>query len=129
MWRAIWFFIIFIAFLPACTRDTANECSNCPSTVSFKSGILPIFAASCAMRGCHDVITHAAAVILDSANAYANVTAQGTGFVTPYDIHASILYTTLNSNGVNGMPKGLPPIPQCQVEAIACWINQGALNN
>ena len=131
MWRAIWVCIMLTAGLSGCTRDQATNdpCPGCPSTVSFKSDILPIFAVSCSVPGCHDVITHAAAVILDSADAYSNVTAHGTGYIIPYHANTSLLYTTLNANGVNGMPKNLPPIPQCQVQAIYCWINQGALNN
>ena len=76
-----------------------------------------------------DLLINNAAVILDSADAYSNVTAHGTGYIIPYHANTSLLYTTLNANGVNGMPKNLPPIPQCQVQAIYCWINQGALNN
>jgi len=122
--------VILLLFFSSCTKNnTGVNCPQCTSAISFKNNILPIFAASCSVRGCHDVATHAAAVILDSANAYSNVTAHGTGFVTAYNVNASLLYTTLNSNGVNGMPKGLPPLPQCQVEDIACWINQGAQNN
>ncbi len=131
MWRAIVVCIMLIAVISGCTRDQAisDVCQGCPSTISFKSDILPIFSASCSVSGCHDVTTHAAAVVLDSAHAYRTVTESGTGYVTKYSADGSILYTTLNANGVNGMPKGLPPLPQCQVQAIYCWINQGAQNN
>ncbi len=131
MWRAIWVCILLMAFVSGCTRDEAisDPCPGCPSTISFKADILPIFAASCSVRGCHDATTHAAAVVLDSAHAYTTVTEPGTGYVTRYNANTSILYTTLNANGVNGMPKDLPPLSQCQVQAVACWINQGAVNN
>ena len=131
MRRAIGVCIILTAFISGCTRDQAiyDPCPGCSSGISFKNDILPIFATSCSVSGCHDVTTHAAAVILDSAHAYITVTEPGTGYITKYNANQSILYTTLNSNGVNGMPKGLPPLPPCQVAAVACWINQGAMNN
>lgn len=126
-------FIVAFLFLSSCTKNkTGSNCTACTSAISFKTDILPIFEVSCALSGCHDTITHAAAVILDSANAYTKVTEHGTGYVTPGNANASLLYTTLNTpntSSVNGMPKGLAPLSECQIEAIACWINQGALNN
>ena len=123
-------FVILLLFFVSCTRDkTSSNCPPCTSAISFKTNVLPIFQISCAVQGCHDVTTHAAAVVLDSANAYTNITQAGTGYIIAYNANASLFYTTLNSPGVNGMPKGLPPLPQCQVETIACWINQGAKNN
>jgi hypothetical protein len=129
--RAIGVCIVLLALLSGCTRDEAisDPCAGCPSNISFKGDIIPIFEASCSLSGCHDATTHAAAVILDSAHAYLTVTEPGTGYIIKFQADASILYTTLNAPGVNGMPKGLPPLPQCQVDAIACWINQGAKNN
>ncbi len=131
MWRAIGACIVLIAFISGCTRDEASNdpCPGCPATISFKSDILPIFAQSCSVSGCHDATTHAAAVILDSAHAYNTVTESGTGYIVKGDAGNSILYNTLNASGVNGMPKGLPPLPPCQVQSIYCWINQGAPNN
>jgi len=128
---AIMVCIICAGAVSSCTKDktSADLCTGCSTTVSFNTDIIPIFQASCAISGCHDATTHAAAVVLDSADAYTRITEPGTGYVIAGNANASLFFTTLNSPGVNGMPKGLPPLPPCQVEAIECWINQGALNN
>jgi hypothetical protein len=122
--------LVVIGALAGCTRDQAPDspCPPCP-TISFKADIIPIFAANCAITGCHDAATDAFSLNLDSAHAYAKATEHGTGNVTPYDANNSLLYTILLSSTASHMPLNAPQLPPCEIQAIGCWINQGALNN
>jgi len=132
MWRAIPVCIFIIVVLASCTRDTAiyNPCPSCPSNISFKSAIIPIFAANCAITGCHNATTDAFSQNFDSAHAYASATRPGTGNVTPYNANNSLLYTILlGTGGANHMPLNAAPLNPCEIQQIACWINQGAQDN
>ena len=131
MWRAILVCIILIAVLSSCTRDTAvyDPCPACPPNISFKSAIIPIFQANCAISGCHDAASHAYNVNLDSASAYSTVIAPGSGFIYNNTANQSILYNILIGTSNRMPPTGYNQLNPCQVQDIGCWINQGAQNN
>ncbi len=131
MRRAIQICIIIAVLLPACTRDSAvyAPCPSCPPNISFKAVIIPIFAASCAISGCHDATTDAFSLNFDSAHAYESATRPGTGNVTPGSAENSLLYTILLSSGANHMPLNAGTLPPCEIQDIGCWINQNAQNN
>lgn len=129
---AVWLMWLFIAVLSGCTRDTApdNPCPVCLPSISFKTDIIPILVANCALSGCHDQATDAVHLNFDSAHAYSSATRPGTGYISPYNAYASLFYTILTgSANANHMPLNAPPLPVCETQKIACWINQGALNN
>jgi hypothetical protein len=131
MWKAIGVCII-ILLLASCTRDTAyyNPCPSCPSNISFRTAIIPIFTANCSTVGCHNATTDAFSLNLDSAHAYAAATEPGTGNVSPGNAEGSLLYTILlGTAGSHHMPLDAPPLSPCEIQDIGCWINQGALNN
>lgn len=132
MWKAGSVLVIASMLFASCTKDKASngQCPPCIDTVSFKTVIIPIFAASCAVTGCHNATTDAFSINLDSAHAYASATEPGTGNITPGDAEGSLLYTIINSGGSNGMPPdGYTPLTACEIDEIGCWINQGAKNN
>jgi len=131
MWRAILVCGIMV-FISGCTRDEApySPCPDCPPTISFKAAIIPIFAANCAITGCHNATTDAFYQNFDSTHAYESATRPGTGNVVPGDAEGSLLYTILlGTAGANHMPLNAGQLPPCEIKSIACWINQGALNN
>jgi hypothetical protein len=82
----------------------------CDSTtvVSWQSDILPIMVNSCATEKCHDGITRRDWTNYDEVKKYA----------------VSIKKRTQD--------KSMPfdgPLPQDQIDLIACWVNNGAENN
>jgi hypothetical protein len=131
MWKAILAGVIMAMFLASCTRDKAsdNPCGACPSGISFKVVIIPVFEAACATTGCHDAITDTFSLNFDSAHAYASATEPGTGYVIAGNSTGSYLYQVLSAPGANHMPLNAPNLPECEIQEIGCWINQGAQNN
>lgn len=107
--------------------DTVTTSSSCdPDTVYFVNDVLPIFASSCAMSGCHDAITAEEGVVLTD---YQHVLS--TGHVHAGNPQGSKVYSVLNASGEEHMP---PPnsgitLTQDQKDAIYTWILQGAANN
>lgn len=82
----------------------------CDSTtlVSWQNDILPIMITSCATEKCHDGITRR-----DWTN---------------YDEVKRFSVSIKNRTQDKSMPFD-GPLPQEQIDLIACWVNNGALNN
>jgi hypothetical protein len=124
--------LIIIVFIAGCTRDKAidSTCQGCAATVSFRSDIIPIFRANCALSGCHTGPTATAQghVSLDSALAYTVVTEPGKGYVVASNPGYSILYSQLLVGSNNHMPL-TGQLSDCDIQKIFCWIQQGAQNN
>jgi hypothetical protein len=76
--------------------------------VSWQNDILPIIEASCAVSGCHDGITYEDWRDYDNVKQYAAVIREKTqNRSMPFD----------------------RTLPQEQIDKIACWVDDGALNN
>ena len=103
------------------TGSSANACSV--DTVYFNKDIEPLIISGCAMAGCHDAITKAEGVVL---NSYATISK----YVSPGKFSSSKLYTVLVKTGNGRMPE--PPLPAfnaSQLKLVEKWITQGAKNN
>lgn len=91
--------------------------------VCFENEVLPIFQSYCAKSDCHDVATAADSYVLDS---YSNIIARG---VRPGNAADSKLYEVLIESGDDRMPQSPnDPLSAAQINSIARWINEGALN-
>lgn len=108
---------------PPATEAPATQAAVGGATVSFTSDILPIFESRCI--GCHggertqeglDLKTH------DSLMAGSN----NGPVVTPGDAADSLLVELVTNQK---MPKRGPKLTPPQLQLIAEWVNQGALNN
>jgi hypothetical protein len=85
--------------------------------------ILPIFQSYCAKSGCHDAATAADNYVLDT---YSNIIARG---VRSGNASDSKLYEVLIESGGDRMPQSPnDPLSATQINIIAKWINEGALN-
>jgi len=118
--------VIPIGYNPT-PEDTTSTSSSCdPDTVYFVNDVLPIFASSCAMSGCHDAISAEHGVIL---NDYFHILS--TGDINPGDPNGSKVYEVLFESGEDLMPptgSGVS-LTADQKDAIYTWILQGAQNN
>lgn len=85
--------------------------------VSFSATIQPLLSTSCV--GCHGT---SGGVTLSS---YSGVSA----VVSPGNAAGSLIYKAVTGNGVPKMPLVGANLSATQIQAIADWINQGALNN
>jgi hypothetical protein len=101
---------------------SVNTCN--PDTVYFASQILPLMVSSCAMSGCHDVISKKDGVIMTD---YTNIMK----IVKANDPNGSKLYKSLIDTDLEDrMPMSpIPPLNQTQIALVYKWIEQGAKNN
>ena len=89
-----------------------NVTINLISGTSYKDEIIPIIEASCAVADCHDGSDTA----LPDWTMYANVEA--------------LAETIKRRTGNRTMPPpGSPGLTTAEIQAIACWVDDGALNN
>ncbi len=107
--------------------DDSTQVAECdPDTVYFQNEVLPLLQSSCGTMGCHDAGTATDGVILTD---YENII--NTGDVEPFDAEDSEIYEMITETDEDDR---MPPPPnsrlsQDQINVIATWINQGALNN
>lgn len=133
-------FIFLVAFMVGCTHEvptptlppggeviTSIECN--PDTVYFQQDILPLLVSSCAMPECHDAASHEEGIIIDS---YANILfGNEDDLVIPGNPGASELYEVITEDDPDKImpPPPTNPLSADQIDLIALWISQGALNN
>ncbi|MFH1278588.1 MAG: hypothetical protein ABIK65_09435 [Candidatus Eisenbacteria bacterium] len=107
------------------------------TAVAFAGDVLPILTSSCAFVGCHASETHSGNLVLDGANAYANLVGVASfnyppGVrVTAGDPDASVLYQKLlgNPSFDARMPLGGAPLAGADLAKIREWIEEGAKND
>jgi cytochrome c551/c552 len=93
--------------------------SNCsPDTIYFVNEILPMITSNCAQSGCHDNITKAEGVVLDSYNNIMKSVRSG-----------SATNSKLYKEIIDGNMPPAGSMTQEQMDKIKKWINQGAKNN
>lgn len=105
------------------TEIPATQASSQGSTVSFANDILPLLESRC--KNCHGGNRTEEGLVLLS---YAEVMngSQNGPVVTPGDANHSLLVELLVNQE---MPKRGPKLTPPQIQLIADWINQGALEN
>jgi hypothetical protein len=103
---------------------TTNSCS--PDSIYFQQQVLPIIASNCAMSGCHDPVTHAEGLVL---NSYSNIV-QGEN-IRPFQPNESKIWKVIATTNLGDR---MPPPPKDaltteQKNIIYKWIMQGAFFN
>lgn len=107
-------YLVYCVFLVSCVYHDLSPDSPpvepvCdPATTSWQNDILPIMTNACATSGCHDGITRRDWRNYNEVKQYA----------------ASIKKKTQDRS----MPFD-GPLPQHEIDLIACWVDGGALNN
>ena len=107
--------------------DTTPQPIPCDvDTAYFRNQVLSIILSNCAKSGCHDVQTHSSEVVLTD---YTSI--MQTGQVQPFNTNGSAIYEAMTSNEPeNKMPPASEaPLSVDEINIIAKWINQGALDN
>ncbi len=87
-------------------------------TAKFSSDVLPVMNANCNTTGCHNTISAANGIILDT---YAGVKAQTS--------NGRLMGSINQKSGFSAMPKGASKLPTCSITKIQQWINSGTPNN
>lgn len=96
-----------------------------PDVVYFNRDILPILRSNCAFSGCHD-----AASSQDGVNLETYETVMATADVDPFDLDGSKIYRMITEDDPDKLmpPPPNTPLSQAQIQLIAKWILQGAVN-
>ncbi|MHB1277697.1 MAG: c-type cytochrome domain-containing protein [Bacteroidia bacterium] len=128
-------FLVMLSFIQGCVHEAPpfplnggipTQTVKCdPDTVYFRNEILPLLASNCAMPGCHDALTSADGVRLDSY-----LSLFRSGVVDPGNPSNSNLWEAINeTDPEDRMPLNANPLTPEQKSLILLWIQQGARNN
>jgi len=112
---ALFIFSVFLICLDACVSHDLSE-YVCTKTYSFAADIKPIIETKCAISGCHDGS-------LGSSRDWTNFEMfhqRAESGLVKYRVTHGIMPPSYSPAG---------PLTQEQITAIACWTDQGALNN
>ena len=90
-----------------------------PQFVSFSGDVVPIFAKTCAISGCHSAGAHSP--ILTADKAFASLTAGG--FINTLVPDKSAIYTAVKPGG------NMPTLNPADLQLLLDWIRNGAPNN
>jgi len=110
--------LLFLALYTSCTKDKTMpaEPVECDNEISFAQDVQPILMNSCATTGCHSTSSSANNMAFEN---YAGV----------FQHRELILKTVRHEAGVTPMPIGAGQLAASDIQKIACWISQGALDN
>ncbi|MEI2676184.1 MAG: hypothetical protein V9F05_19285 [Chitinophagaceae bacterium] len=98
-------------------RNNACEGGDCDTTaVTYSGKIVKIIDTYC--LGCHNSTTTSSGIDLSSYSGVADIAADG-----------SFLGTIMFEFGYVGMPYNGNPIPDCKIDEIRIWIENGYLND
>jgi hypothetical protein len=117
IYLSLTFLLVFtmVSWITSCTHDA--KITDLPE-VCFARDVLPIFATSCAISGCHDGGGHEGRAL----NNYDNISRS----VVPGNPNGSNLYQTITDSwGFNRMPPNQPLSLENRT-IIRIWIEQGA---
>lgn len=110
------FVLIFLTVVFVSCKKDKTVPAECDAEVSFVEDVQPILLNSCATSGCHSASSAANNMVFEN-------------FEEVFANRDMILKTVNHEAGVTPMPIGASQLSSIEIQNIACWIEQGALNN
>lgn len=110
------FVLIFLTVVFVSCKKDKTVLAECDAEVSFVEDVQPILLNSCATSGCHSASSAANNMVFEN-------------FEEVFANRDMILKTVNHEAGVTPMPIGASQLSSIEIQNIACWIEQGALNN
>ena len=119
--KLVLFLFVGLMGLNACYYDSEEELypssGDCDlSNVTYSGTIVPILNDNC--YSCHSSSFPQGSVVLDNYN----------DLKTHVD-NGRFWGAVNHESGYSPMPQNLPQLPQCELDKIKTWIDNGALNN
>ena len=113
--------LLFIASsFAGCYFDNEEDLypfGNCNTTaITYLIDVQPVIQSKCYQ--CHDSSTNFGQVNLDSYQS-----------VRQFALNGRLFGAINHENGFSPMPKNAAKLADCDIQKIAVWINEGALNN
>lgn len=101
----------------SCKKDKVEDIDvDCPDEISYASDIATILATSCNTSGCHNAAGGSAGFVFENHSQVS-------------DNATMILNVIRHEAGFSPMPKFAAKLSDEQINKVACWIEQGKLNN
>jgi mono/diheme cytochrome c family protein len=118
MKKTSWTLIVLaMVTLIGCKKDKQEEVPvECADTISYASDVATILSTSCNTSGCHNAASAASGYVFEN---HAQVS----------DNASIILNVIRHNSGFQAMPQGALKLSNEQIDKIACWVQQGKLNN
>jgi len=118
----IFLFSIMLVFFTSCTwhneveyfGDVTDSCST--ANMSFAVDVNPIMQNSCI--SCHS-----------SGYASGGVNLEGYDNIKPYAQSGELMKVIMHKPGVSPMPQNSDKLPDCTINKINAWVEQGIKNN
>lgn len=112
--------VLLVSLTPGCYYDNEQDLypdTTCDTTdVSYSAVILPIIDIACYV--CHDAATSLGTVNLEGYDA-----------LKTYALNGSLIGVLRREAGYSPMPQNAGPLPDCDIDKIESWIQDGALDN
>ena len=120
LWKLFSYSFLIVLIGGACSNDNeeelypSDECQT--ENVTYSVEVLDIIEENC--YKCHD-----------AASNFGNVTLEGYENLKKYVDSGQLLGTIQHKSGFSPMPKNEPQLEDCDIDKIAVWIDEGALEN
>ncbi|TDW96626.1 cytochrome c family protein [Dinghuibacter silviterrae] len=113
--------LAILALSYSCTKGSQDVLGGgtCDTVgMKYATDVVPILTNNC--YGCHGTGNTAGSggILLEG---YANL--------RPYVVDGKLVGNISHAPGYNPMPYGLPKLPDCEINTIIDWVNNGYLNN
>lgn len=111
---SLFIIVLTLTALFSCTREKVTPIDQqCNTTISFANDVMPIMQANCI--GCHEPGNASGGYDLSS--------------YTAISANATAVLGSMKASGYQLMPQGGPALEDSTIQKIACWIQQGKLDN
>lgn len=111
---SLFIIVLTLTALFSCTREKLTPIDQqCNTTISFANDVMPIMQANCI--GCHEPGNASGGYDLSS--------------YTAISANATAVLGSMKASGYQLMPQGGPALEDSTIQKIACWIQQGKLDN
>lgn len=111
-------FVLLVFFFSACKKasNITYDCSAINPT--YTNDVKAIVDANCATAGCHNAATKASGIDLSTYSLVKSQSGQ-----------RRFLGSIEHASGYKSMPEGASKLSDVTIQTIACWIEQGAVEN
>ena len=116
---------LILLFVYGCTKENEEKLSSSTGTttcktdsMSYSANVLPIMQSYC--FSCHGN---------GSTGGSGGINLQGYDNLKPYVDNGKLVGNITHAPGYVPMPYGQPKMPDCEINQIVAWVNQGAKDN
>jgi Cytochrome C oxidase, cbb3-type, subunit III len=117
--------LLILLFVYGCTKENEEKLSNSTGTptcktdsMSYSNNVVPIMQSYC--FSCHGN---------GNTGGSGGINLEGYNNLKPYVDNGKLVGNITHAPGYVPMPYGQPKMPDCEINQIVAWVDQGAKNN